>query len=232
MHSPHPAPAPTPVSRRPAPVPGRSVVACTALSVVLLLLVVFEWRPLMSFDRSVADALHESAVGHPAVTRTSKILTDWVWDPWTMRALVALAFAWLLWRGERTLALWAAATSAVGSLVQQGLKWAVGRERPVWQDPVDSAHFASWPSGHAMTAVVTFGLLLWLLTVRGAGRGLRATVLLVGVVSGVGVGVTRLYLGVHWASDVAGGWLLGAAVVAASAVAYGRLTASQERSAV
>ncbi|WP_255306262.1 phosphatase PAP2 family protein [Streptomyces sp. Wb2n-11] len=208
--------------------PVRTALVCTALSVALLLLVAFEWRPLMSLDRSVGDALHRSAVGEPGITRTNRILSDWVWDPWTMRALVAVVFAWLLWQGERLLALWIAATSAVGSLVQQGLKAAVGRERPEWPDPVDTAHFAAWPSGHAMTAVVTCGLLLWLLRLRGAGSGPRTAVLVAAAVSCVGVGVTRMYLGVHWMSDVLGGWLLGAAVVALSVMAYGRLTASRE----
>ncbi len=224
MHSPQLAPP----SRPALPVPVRTALVCTALSVVLLLLVAFEWRPLMSLDRSVGDALHRSAVGEPGITHANRILSDWVWDPWTMRALVAVVFAWLLWQGERLLALWTAATSAVGSLVQQGLKAAVGRERPEWPDPVDTAHFAAWPSGHAMTAVVTCGLLLWLLRLRGAGSGPRTAVLVAAAVSCVGVGVTRMYLGVHWMSDVLGGWLLGAAVVALSVMAYGRLTASRE----
>ncbi|OEJ37776.1 hypothetical protein AR457_30495 [Streptomyces agglomeratus] len=216
-------------SSRPAhPAPVLAAVVFTALATLLLLLVVTEWRPLLSFDRSVGDALHDLAVGNPALTRTNRILSDWVWDPWTMRALVAVVFLWLLRQGERLLALWIAATSAVGSLMQQGLKAAVGRDRPEWPDPVDSAHFSAWPSGHAMTAVVTCGLLVWLLWLRGADRRLRTAVLVVGTVSWIGVGVTRLYLGVHWASDVLGGWSLGAAVVALSAVAYGRLIASRE----
>lgn len=221
-----------PPSRPALPAPVRAAVVFTALSVVLLLLVAFEWRPLMSFDRSVSDALHGSAVVRPEVTHTNRILSDWVWDPWTMRALVAVVCGWLLWQRQWLLALWSAATSAVGTFVQQGLKAAVGRERPEWPDPVDSAQYSAWPSGHAMTAVVTCGLLVWLLTLRGADPRLRATVLVVGTVSWVGVGVTRLYLGVHWASDVLGGWFLGAAVVALSAAAYGRLTVSREGTSV
>ncbi|MEV8310166.1 phosphatase PAP2 family protein [Streptomyces flavidovirens] len=221
-----------PPSRPAPPAPVVAAVVFTALSVFLLLLVAVEWRPLMSLDRTVGDALHDWAVSDPALTRTNRILSDWVWDPWTMRALVAVVFVWLIRQGERLLALWIAATSAVSALVQQGLKAAVGRERPEWPDPVDSAHFSAWPSGHAMTATVTCGLLVWLLVLRGADPRLRAAVLVVGTVSWVGVGVTRLYLGVHWVSDVVGGWLLGAAVVALSAVAYGRLVASPEGSSV
>ncbi|WP_434587734.1 phosphatase PAP2 family protein [Streptomyces sp. A5-4] len=223
MHPPHLAsPA------RPAPPAAvRTGITFTALSGVLLLLVAFEWGPLMAFDRTVANGLHSSAVDHPGITKTNRILSDWVWDPWTMRLLMAVAVGWLLWRGERLLPLWAVATSAAGTLLQQGLKAALGRERPQWPDPVDSAHFAAWPSGHAMTATVTFGLLVWLLALRGADPRLRAAVLVVGVVSVVGVGLTRMYLGVHWPTDVLGGWLLGVALVALSVVAYGRRPASR-----
>ncbi|MET8608861.1 phosphatase PAP2 family protein [Streptomyces rubiginosohelvolus] len=199
-----------------------------AASLVLLVLVAVRWSPLMSLDRSVADALHRHAVGDPGLVHVNRVLTDWVWDPWTMRALIAVAVIALWWRGARRLALWTAATSLLATLLQQGLKAAVDRERPQWTDPVDSANFAAFPSGHAMTAVVTCGLLLWLLRLYGAGPGLWGTALAVAVVSAIGVAATRVYLGVHWLTDVVGGALLGVAVVALSAAGYARYTAPRE----
>ncbi|MFE0696917.1 phosphatase PAP2 family protein [Streptomyces sp. NPDC059173] len=201
-----------------------------AASVVLLALVAVRWSPLMALDRSVAEALHRHAVADPGLVRVNRVLTDWVWDPWTMRALIAVAVVVLWWRGARRLALWVAATSLLASLFQQALKAVVGRERPRWPDPVDSAQFAAFPSGHAMTAVVTCGLLLWLLRLYGAGPGLWAAALTVAVVSAVGVAVTRVYLGVHWLTDVVGGALLGVAVVALSAAGYARYAAAREGS--
>ncbi|MFG2768754.1 MULTISPECIES: phosphatase PAP2 family protein [Streptomyces] len=201
-----------------------------AASLVLLVLVAVRWSPLMSLDRSVADALHRHAVADPGLVHVNRVLTDWVWDPWTMRALIAVAVIALWWRGARGLALWTAATSLLATLLQQGLKAAVDRERPQWTDPVDSANFAAFPSGHAMTAVVTCGLLLWLLRLYGAGPGLWGTALAVAVVSAVGVAATRVYLGVHWLTDVVGGALLGVAVVALSAAGYARYTAPREGS--
>jgi undecaprenyl-diphosphatase len=198
------------------------------LSAVLLALVAAEWGPLISFDRTVADTLHDSAVRSPAITETNRILSDWVWDPWTMRVLVAVGVVWLWWHGERLLAVWTGVVSALGSAVQQVLKAAVGRDRPWWPDPVDSAHFAAFPSGHAMTAAVTCGLALWLMARFGVGRGPRTAVLAVGAVSVLGVGLTRVYLGVHWASDVLGGWLLGVCLVALAVLAYERRLARAE----
>ncbi|GAA2505619.1 phosphatase PAP2 family protein [Streptomyces gobitricini] len=198
------------------------------LSAVLLALVAAEWGPLISLDRVVADGLHDSAVRSPALTHANRILSDWVWDPWTMRALIAVGVVWLWWHGERLLAVWTVTVSATGSAVQQLLKAAVGRDRPWWPDPVDSAHYAAFPSGHAMTATVTCGLLLWLLVRFGVGRRPRIAVLLVGAVSVVGVGLTRMYLGVHWASDVVGGWLLGVCLVAVAVPAYERTVSRAE----
>ncbi|GGY55063.1 phosphatase PAP2 family protein [Streptomyces xanthochromogenes] len=202
--------------------PLRAGIVCALFAGALLALVVARWGPLMSLDRSIAEGLHRRAVADAGLTHANRILTDWVWDPWAMRALLAVVVGVLLWRGERLLALWVAATSGLGTAVQQGLKAAVGRDRPQWPDPVDSAGFAAFPSGHAIGVTVAFGLLVWVLALRGAGRGPRTAVLVVGVVSALGVGFTRLFLGVHWFSDVVGGWLIGVAVVTLSAAAHRR----------
>ncbi|MET9097413.1 phosphatase PAP2 family protein [Streptomyces cyaneofuscatus] len=220
MHSPH-------ITRTDdrSPRPKAALAAGTAvltLFVVLLALVAAQWSPLMSLDRTVADALHRHAVADPGLVHVNRVLTDWFWDPWTMRALIAVAVVALWWRGARLLALWVAAASLLGSLLSQGVKAAVDRERPRWPDPVDSAHFAAFPSGHAMTAVVSCGLLLWLLRLYGAGPALWAGAVAVAVVSVIGVAVTRVYLGVHWLTDVVGGTLLGVAVVAFTAAGYAR----------
>lgn len=199
----------------------RTVGALAPPFALLLLLVAVSWQPLMSLDGDIARTTHDWAVDERGVTQVFRILTDWVWDPVTMRVIAAVAVVWLVWRhAARALAVWVAVTCALGTLVQQGLKAAVGRERPVWPDPVDSAHYAAFPSGHAMTATVVCGLVLWLLHLYGAGRVLWRTAVTVSVVSVVGVGLTRIWLGVHWASDVLGGWLLGALTVALTVWSY------------
>jgi membrane-associated phospholipid phosphatase len=209
MHSPSVDLPPRPRTRRGAAWAAGLLALCSA---VLLALVAAGWPPLLSLDRHLADTTHRWAVTEHGVTRAFRILTDWVWDPWTMRLVCALAAGWLVWRrADRWTAGWLAVTCVLGSLLQQALKAAVGRPRPVWPDPVDSAHYAAFPSGHAMTAVVVCGLLLSLLP-RGGARWPAALALC--AVSVAGVGVTRVWLGVHWASDVLGGWLLGALTVA------------------
>nr|WP_119590929.1 phosphatase PAP2 family protein [Streptomyces scabiei] len=210
-----------PPHRPPATRTVRAAVAFAAPSVLLLVLVALSWAPLMSLDRSIADTTHRWAVADPVLTHAFRILTDWVWDPVTMRLLALAAAVWLVWRHrDWWLAVWLGVTCAAGTAVQQGLKAAVGRERPAWPDPVDSAHYAAYPSGHAMTATVVLGLVVWLLHRYGAGRAVVRAALAVAVVSVLGVGLTRIWLGVHWASDVLGGWLLGGLTIAVAVLAY------------
>ncbi|KQX49739.1 MULTISPECIES: phosphatase PAP2 family protein [unclassified Streptomyces] len=191
------------------------------LAVLLLVLVAVGWAPLLSFDRSVAEALHRHAVAHPGFTHVNRVLSDWVWDPWAMRALAAVTAALLWWRRERRLALWVVGTSLLAAGLQQALKALVGRDRPHWVDPIDSARYAAFPSGHAMTAMVTCGLLLWVVSLhwRDEWRG-WGTLAGAAVVSVLGVGWTRVYLGVHWPSDVLGGWLFGWCCVAVAVLTY------------
>ncbi|MFD5075043.1 phosphatase PAP2 family protein [Streptomyces sp. NPDC058371] len=213
-----------PPSRTPAPRTAALVALLLAVaSLALLLLVALSWHPLLSLDGDIARTTHRWAVDEPGTTHAFRILTDWVWDPLTMRIVCAAAALWLVWRHSawRT-ALWLAAACAVGTLLQQGLKAAVDRRRPVWPDPVDSAHYAAFPSGHALTATLVCGLLLWLLHRYGAGRLLWWTAVAAAAVSVLGVGLTRIWLGVHWPSDVLGGWLLGALVAALAVAAYER----------
>ncbi|MER6350188.1 phosphatase PAP2 family protein [Streptomyces sp. NPDC001595] len=224
MHSPSvdsPPQPPQPPRHRVAVRAGTVLALC---SVLLLALVAAEWRPLLSLDGDVARTTHRWAVAESGLTQAFRILTDWIWDPVTMRLLCGVVVVWLLWR-TRTwwTALWLAVTVALGTLVQQALKAAVGRARPVWPDPVDSAHYAAFPSGHAMTATVVCGLLLWLLHRHGVSRVVWRTAVTAAVVSVAGVGLTRVWLGVHWLSDVVGGWLLGAALVAGAIAAHQRL---------
>ncbi|MFJ2605378.1 phosphatase PAP2 family protein [Streptomyces sp. NPDC091279] len=211
--------------RPPAHLPAtRAAIALAAVSALLLALVAVRWRPLMDLDADLAGTTHRWAVADPGLTGVARILTDWVWDPWTMRLLCAVVVVWLVVRrSDRWTAVWLAVTCALGTGLQQGLKAAVGRPRPVWPDPVDTARFAAYPSGHAMTATVVCGLLLWLLHRHGTTPARWRAALAVAVVSVAGVGLTRVWLGVHWPSDVVGGWLLGALTVACAVAVHRRL---------
>ncbi|MFJ6860620.1 phosphatase PAP2 family protein [Streptomyces werraensis] len=225
MRTPHAPAPPAPPGRR---TPARSALAPAVLlgaaSALLLTLVAVEWRPLLDLDGGISRTTHRWAVAEDGLTQAARVLTDWVWDPWTMRLLCAVAVVLMLRRpAARWTAGWLVVVVALATAVQQGLKAALGRERPVWSDPVDTAHYAAFPSGHAMTATVVLGLLLWLLRRHGVGPVLWRTALVVAVVSVAGVGLTRVWLGVHWPTDVLGGWLFGALTVVAAIMVHRRL---------
>jgi undecaprenyl-diphosphatase len=190
------------------------------VAAVLMALVATDWGPLSALDGEVARGLHGIALGHPGWTHAMRVLTDWVWDTVTMRALLAAAVLWLWWRRRFLLGCWLAVTTAVAAGVQQGLKAALDRQRPHWTHAVDSAHYASMPSGHAMTCAVVCALLVWALWLTGAGRVVRGAAVAVTAVSVVGVAFTRIYLGVHWLTDVVVGALLGVGLAACAAGAW------------
>lgn len=118
-------------------------------------------------------------------------------------SLIALAFA-LLWGYRRRWALALPVIMAGTGGLQLLAKWAVNRPRP---------NLADWgyPSGHVLSLVVFFGLVAYLLRTSRVSRGWR----LLG--GGVGAGIvltvafSRLYLDVHWLTDVIGGFALGLA---------------------
>ncbi|MET7920605.1 phosphatase PAP2 family protein [Streptomyces avermitilis] len=94
---------------------------------------------------------------------------------------------------------------AVGQAVRYGVMSLIARPRPAtagW-----STHASGWsfPSGHTTTSAITAGLLVLAVLAR-APRGRGPLVVAIGC-WGVLVGLTRVYLGVHWFSDVLGGWL-------------------------
>ncbi|OKK22061.1 phosphoesterase [Streptomyces sp. CB00455] len=193
--------------------------AVTVPFAVALVLVESRWAPLYRLDRTTAERLHRTALEHPGWVRVLDVLTGIVWDPVTMRLLVAALVGWLLTRRAWRLAAWAAVTAGVSALTGLLAKNAVERARPHLPDPVAHAPGFSFPSGHAMTATTSCAILLLVLLPL-VPRAWRPLPWALSVVSVVGVGYTRVALGVHWVSDVVGGWLLGLAVVTATTLVF------------
>lgn len=102
--------------------------------------------------------------------------------------------------------MFCAVNLACSTVLNQALKFAIQRPRPdISLRLVDIGGF-SFPSGHSMAAMAFFGLLMWLTWRFVDDRRLRAALCVVLALMVVAVGFSRVYLGVHYASDVIGGF--------------------------
>ncbi|MFI0944138.1 phosphatase PAP2 family protein [Streptomyces sp. NPDC021020] len=196
---------------------GAAVAA--ALFGLVLVLVEAHWGPLRRVDSGAADTLHRRALHHQGWTDGLAFVSNHILSPGTLRTAVALLTLWLLHRRAWRLAAWSAVTALASALTGTLVKAVVERARPALPDPVAHAPGYSFPSGHAMTATTSFAIFLLVLLPL-VPRAAHRLCWLTSAVAVVGVGFTRVALGVHWCSDVIGGWLLGLTVVAATAWAF------------
>jgi undecaprenyl-diphosphatase len=121
-------------------------------------------------------------------------------------SLTALGFAAL--RGKRRLAMLILAAAGGGFLLNHGLKLLFDRPRPQLPHVVGIAS-RSFPSGHAMVSAAVYLSIAALLATREQRRLLQAYIVGVGVLLTVLVGMSRVYLGYHYPTDVLAGWLAG-----------------------
>jgi undecaprenyl-diphosphatase len=154
------------------------------------------------------------ALEAPWLTQLAKALTLLGTLPVAGGALAAAA-AVLLWRRHRLEGLALLGGLALTVAAVHVTKGAVGRERP--PDRLVAASGSAYPSGHAAYSVCWVAVAVAL---RHAVTQLaaRAGLLVAGVAIAVVVGLTRIYLRVHWFSDVAGGWGLGATCFALAGI--------------
>ena len=202
----------------------RGILAGLALVLVavpfglLLFLVEGKWPPLMEVDDGARDGLHAVALQHRwfvvAMETLSTVGRWWVYLP-----VCAVVAGWLLWRRQIRLAVFVAVTVGISPAINDLVKAVVHRTRPVLADPVAHENGASFPSGHAQAAVVGYAVLLivFLPILHGA---LRRVAIGVAVVMVLGIGLSRVALGVHYVSDVLAGYVLGAAWVAAMIASF------------
>ncbi len=115
--------------------------------------------------------------------------------------LLALAAGALWWRRGRDRALWLAATVIAGMLLNVALKQVFAAPRPDLLPHLDIVHTYSFPSGHAAGNMIFFGAVAMLALRRSAYAGAAVIIAL--------IGFSRIWLGVHWPSDVLAGWIEG-----------------------
>ncbi len=179
-----------------------ALAAAAALLLVALLAAAVRAGWVQAFD--VALLGHIRGVGGPALLQPIVLLTDLG----SLPALFALALGGVLLlivarrRGE---AAWLAGIAFGGRILVELIKLAVARGRPPVIQHAVAVESWSFPSSHTANSTIT---LIALALFLAQGRG-RRPALAVAALLAFAVGCSRMWLGVHWPTDVTAGWLFG-----------------------
>jgi undecaprenyl-diphosphatase len=122
---------------------------------------------------------------------------------------LAMAGLLLITRHPRLSALLVLAVS-LGTILSNTLKYVLARPRPDFVAHAVDVHTTSFPSGHAMLSAVTY-LTIGALLARDQPFYAKIYILCVAILVSVLVGISRVYLGVHYPTDVLAGWAIGGA---------------------
>jgi undecaprenyl-diphosphatase len=169
----------------------------------------------LSFDRAILLALRRPADLHtpigPAWLRQSAIDISALGGFTVLWLLSAALIGFLIRIGRGRDAALLAGSVIGASLLNAVIKHLVHRPRPFVVPHLAEVSNASFPSGHATLSAVAYFTMAALLVRTRHDLGTRLYILLLAIVLVVMVGVSRIYLGVHWPSDVLGGWCFGSA---------------------
>lgn len=169
--------------------------------------------PLVAFDRSLADYLHAAA--SPPLTAFFLAVT--ALGSLETIALLTVCVGAVLARQRMWLLLTSWLTVVAGGVaLNQVLKQLFARPRPAFEHPLLVETSYSFPSGHAMVSLVVYGMLAYLLILWLKGWRPRSAVVFGATVLVLLIGLSRLYLGVHYFSDVAAGFAAGAVWLSAA----------------
>jgi membrane-associated phospholipid phosphatase len=173
-------------------------------------------RPFGGLDRAVLDAALDLRTG--TGVHLARFVTDTGTSPALFPLIAAAGIAVRVRTGRWRPGITAVVVAALGVLARFGLSQVVREPRPaeiVRAVPVDGFSF---PSGHTVTSALVAGALAYLLHLLLRPAPARAAAAVLGLWAAL-VGLSRVYLGVHWLSDVIAGWLFAAAVLTVLLVA-------------
>ncbi len=205
----------------------RSLLLWAALALAVFtgvaVLVATEPAWFVDADQHVSASTQATAAGSPWVSTLAQAVTL-LGSGWVALALVLAVGGALLVARRPFLAFWLAAAVGGSALLNTVVKAGVQRDRPDYPGTVIDPLGSSFPSGHSQSVVVTWVSVLLVVgwaTVL-AGQAARVASVLFVVLAVAAVGWSRVAMGVHWPSDVLGGWSLGSAwVLAATAALLG-----------
>jgi len=178
----------------------RFISALVALAVIWLAMLLSGGGAL---DRSIYEALY--AGQRPALLAIARTLTALGEPTFLIAAGVGVAL-WLWYAGRHRLALVLVAIVAVGRGLSELQKYWIARARPDIDTHLVVVKTSSFPSGHATSSMV---FLLSVALALSAGTRWRRLAVGGAILLSLLIGASRVMLGVHWPSDVIGGWAFG-----------------------
>jgi len=202
------------------PTPGAAVIVATVALAGFGLLTagVLFFPAFHDIDTQVSQIIRSIAI--PGLEPLARLLS-FVGQGRTMAALTVLVAIWLLVRGMRPETVLLCTTMALGTLAGSVLKEVVDRARPGLEYariPVPDTY--SFPSGHALTAFLFFGVLAFLSFVMARSVRVKFWAWLACTLAVFGVAMSRVYLGVHYLGDVVASWMLGTVFLTLSVAVY------------
>jgi undecaprenyl-diphosphatase len=168
-----------------------------------------------AFDRAILLAFRTP--GDPAVPVGPRWLAEAMTDLTAFGSVAGLVLVvgavlgYLLLSGRVRTALFVLAATGTGMILGKLLKLAYDRPRPTLVPHLVDVTSASFPSGHATDSAIVYLTLAALLARTLPGPAHRLYIIGAAILLTLLIGVSRIYLGVHWPSDVAAGWSIGAA---------------------
>ena len=194
------------------------VTAAALVFAILLVLVRLQWHPLESADHTAAADINSLIAGQHALVTIVKYVTT-LGSTIVLSAVIAAAALLLGLRRQWRLMIYVIVTGAGAQVLDPVIKSLVGRLRPVVAHPVAHAPGNSFPSGHSLGSLVCYGALFLVFAPAARGRGRTAFAIVVTAIVAL-VGISRVLLGVHYLSDVLGGWAIGIAWLGLTSFAF------------
>jgi membrane-associated phospholipid phosphatase len=177
-----------------------------------LLNAVLDNRSLVHFDIVVARWVHAHV--NPTGIAVSVYISE-IGSPTSMGVIAVIGGALIVWRRRHTLLVAWVAAFAGGGMLEKMLKVFVHRTRPQFTPTGPEEQSLSFPSGHTMMCMIGVSMVVYALLVpKRFGDPWRGIVVGIGVTFVLLVGISRVYLGAHFPSDVLGGLAAGAGWVA------------------
>jgi undecaprenyl-diphosphatase len=192
--------------------------ASALVVLVLGILVAQAWPPLLELDARIDTSVHSWALDNAWAVQAAEVLQTMGYFRFSVWVVAATTIVLLVARRPR-LALALVLVAALAPTITNLIKPVVGRARPVWEQSLGAEATLSYPSGHATAGIAVYAACAVALSALVRSTRWRAALVTVGVAIGIAMGLSRLVIGVHWPSDVVGGWGVAVAVAGAASAA-------------